>query len=149
MNSMDIHQILQHLPHRYPFLLIDRVLEYKVGEFLIAIKNVSFNEPFFQGHFPVRPVMPGVLVVEAMAQATGVLSFITAQATPNNTSLYYLAGIDNARFKQPVEPGDQLVISVNLVRSARGVWKYTAEAKVADKVAATADLMCIHREIPA
>jgi 3-hydroxyacyl-[acyl-carrier-protein] dehydratase len=147
MNSMDIHEILQHLPHRYPFLLIDRVISYTLGESLVAIKNVSFNEPFFQGHFPVRPVMPGVLVVEAMAQATGVLSFKTSEAQPDSASLYYLAGIDNARFKQPVEPGDQLVITVNLVRRARGVWKYTAEAKVGDKIAATADLMCIHREI--
>jgi len=147
MNSMDIHEILQHLPHRYPFLLIDRVISYTIGESLVAIKNVSFNEPFFQGHFPVRPVMPGVLVVEAMAQATGVLSFKTSEAQPDSSSLYYLAGIDNARFKQPVEPGDQLVITVTLVRSVRGVWKYTAEAKVGDKVAATADLMCIHREI--
>lgn len=147
MNSLDIHEILQHLPHRYPFLLIDRVIDYKIGEYLVAIKNVSFNEPFFPGHFPVRPVMPGVLVVEAMAQATGVLSFKTAAAQPDNKSLYYLAGIDNARFKNPVEPGDQLEITVNLTRSARGVWKYQAVSKVDGKVAATADLMCIHREI--
>jgi 3-hydroxyacyl-[acyl-carrier-protein] dehydratase len=148
MDTMDIHDILQHLPHRYPFLLIDRVLDYKVGEYLIAIKNVSFNEPYFMGHFPVRPVMPGVLVVEAMAQATGVLSFKTAQAQPDNKSLYYLAGIDNARFKNPVEPGDQLLIDVRLQKNARGVWKYSAVAKINNKVAATADLMCVHREIP-
>lgn len=148
MDTMDIHEILQHLPHRYPFLLIDRVIDYKIGDYLIAIKNVSFNEPYFLGHFPVRPVMPGVLVVEAMAQATGVLSFKTAKAQPDSKSLYYLAGIDNARFKNPVEPGDQLVIDVRLQKTARGVWKYTTVAKVDDKVAATADLMCIHREIP-
>lgn len=148
MDTMDIHEILQHLPHRYPFLLIDRVTDYKIGEYLIAIKNVSFNEPYFMGHFPVRPVMPGVLVVEAMAQATGVLSFKTAKAQPDSKSLYYLAGIDNARFKNPVEPGDQLVIDVRLQKTARGVWKYSAVAEVDNKVAATADLMCIHREIP-
>lgn len=147
MDSMDIHEILQHLPHRYPFLLIDRVKEYKIGEFLVAIKNVSFNEPFFQGHFPVRPVMPGVLVVEAMAQATGVLSFKTAQQRPDNNSLYYLAGIDNARFKSPVEPGDQLLITVKLTRATRGVWKYTSKAEVDGKLAASAELMCVHREI--
>jgi 3-hydroxyacyl-[acyl-carrier-protein] dehydratase len=148
MDTMDIHEILQHLPHRYPFLLIDRVIDYKIGDYLIAIKNVSFNEPYFLGHFPVRPVMPGVLVVEAMAQATGVLSFKTAKAQPDSKSLYYLAGIDNARFKNPVEPGDQLVIDVRLQKTARGVWKYAATAKVDNKIAATADLMCIHREIP-
>lgn len=147
INTMDIHEIFKHLPHRYPFLLIDKVISFTLGESLVAIKNVSINEPFFQGHFPVRPVMPGVLVVEAMAQATGVLSFKTSEAQPNNTSLYYLAGIDNARFKHPVEPGDQLVITVNLIRRARGVWKYSAIAKVDDKTAAIADLMCIHREI--
>jgi len=148
MSSMDIHEIMRHLPHRDPFLLIDKVTDYEIGQYLVAIKNVSFNEPFFAGHFPVRPVMPGVLVVEAMAQATGVLSFITAEVKPNTESLYYLAGIDKARFKRPVEPGDQLEITVELVRQARGVWKYTAVSKVDDKIAATADLMCIHREIP-
>ncbi len=147
MNTMDIHEIFRHLPHRYPFLLIDRVVSYTLGESLVAIKNVTINEPFFQGHFPVRPVMPGVLVVEAMAQATGVLSFKTSEAQPNESSLYYLAGIDNARFKQPVEPGDQLIIEVQLVRQARGVWKYSAISKVDGKTAATADLMCVHREV--
>lgn len=148
MNSMDIHDILQHLPHRYPFLLIDKVEDYEIGEYLIAIKNVSFNEPYFVGHFPVRPVMPGVLVIEAMAQATGVLSFKTAEARPDDKSLYYLAGVDNARFKRPVEPGDQLRIEVNLQRQARGAWKYKAVAKVDEQVVSTADLMCFHREIP-
>ena len=144
---MDIHEILMHLPHRYPFLLIDRVVSYTVGESLVAIKNVSFNEPYFQGHFPVRPVMPGVLVLEAMAQATGVLSFKTAQAQPDNTSLYYLASIDKARFKQPVEPGDQMIITVQLLRNARGAWKYTTDAKVDGKLVASANMMCIHREL--
>ncbi|OUD15738.1 3-hydroxyacyl-ACP dehydratase FabZ [Thioflexithrix psekupsensis] len=148
MNSMDINEIFQHLPHRYPFLLIDRVLDYSLGVSLTAIKNVTINEPFFQGHFPHRPVMPGVLVVEAMAQATGVLAFKTSQARPDDDSLYYLVGIDNARFKQPVEPGDQLLIQVQLTRTTRGVWKYTAQATVGDKLAASAELMCMKRDLP-
>jgi len=148
MNSMDIHQIFQHLHHRYPFLLIDRVLGYTVGESLIAIKNVTYNEPFFQGHFPHRPVMPGVLLIEVMAQATGILSFKTAEIQPDDNSLYYLVGVDNARFKQPVEPGDQLVVEVKLVRVTRGVWKYAATTHVNDKLVASADLMCMKREIP-
>lgn len=148
MNSMDIHQILQHLPQRYPILLIDRVIDYTLGESLVAIKNVSVNEPFFQGHFPHRPVMPGVLIVEAMAQATGVLAFKTSAAQPDNHSLYYLVGIDNARFKQPVEPGDQLLIEVKLIRIIRGVWKYEATTKVEDKLVASAELMCMKRDIP-
>ncbi len=147
MNSMEIHQIFKHLPHRYPFLLIDRVIEYTVGESLTAIKNVSINEPFFQGHFPHRPVMPGVLIIEAMAQATGVLAFKTSEAQPDENSLYYLVGIDKARFKHPVEPGDQLLINVNITRIIRGVWKYAATSKVDNKIVATADLMCMKRDI--
>jgi len=147
MNSMDIHQVLQHLHHRYPFLLIDRVLDYTVGESLTAIKNVTYNEPFFQGHFPLRPIMPGVLLIEAMAQATGILSFKTAEAEPEDNSLYYLVGVDKARFKQPVEPGDQLLIEVKLERRTRGIWKYSAATKVDDKVVASAELMCMKREI--
>lgn len=148
MNSMDIHQIFNHLHHRYPFLLIDRVIDYTANDFLIAIKNVTYNEPFFQGHFPHRPVMPGVLLIEAMAQATGILSFKTAELQPDDKSLYYLVGVDNARFKQPVEPGDQLLIEVKLVRVTRGVWKYAATTKVGDKLVASADLMCMKRDIP-
>lgn len=148
MNDMDIHQIFHYLPHRYPFLLIDRVLDYTLGESLTAIKNVTINEPFFQGHFPHRPVMPGVLILEAMAQATGVLAFKTSAARPDNHSLYYLVGIDNARFKQPVEPGDQLLIEVKLIRTTRGVWKYTATSQVDGKLAASAELMCMKRDIP-
>jgi 3-hydroxyacyl-[acyl-carrier-protein] dehydratase len=147
MNSMDIHQVLQHLHHRYPFLLIDRVLDYTVGDSLTAIKNVTYNEPFFQGHFPLRPIMPGVLLIEAMAQATGILSFKTAEAEPEDDSLYYLVGVDKARFKQPVEPGDQLLIEVKLERRTRGIWKYSATTKVDDKVVASAELMCMKREI--
>ncbi|RKZ88242.1 MAG: 3-hydroxyacyl-[acyl-carrier-protein] dehydratase FabZ [Candidatus Parabeggiatoa sp. nov. 1] len=148
MNSMDIHQIFQHLHHRYPFLLIDRVLDYTAGESLVAIKNVTYNEPFFQGHFPQRPVMPGVLLIEVMAQATGILSFKTAEVQPDDNSLYYLVGVDNARFKQPVEPGDQLLVEVKLVRITRGVWKYAATIKVDDKLVASSDLMCMKRDIP-
>ncbi|MCV6638125.1 3-hydroxyacyl-ACP dehydratase FabZ [Candidatus Albibeggiatoa sp. nov. NOAA] len=148
MSTMDIHDIFQHLPHRYPFLLIDRVTDYKLGESLTAIKNVSINEPFFQGHFPHRAVMPGVLIIEAMAQATGVLAFKTSEAQPDDNSLYYLVGVDNARFKQPVEPGDQLLIEVILTRITRGMWKYKATSTVDGKVVATADLMCMKRDIP-
>jgi 3-hydroxyacyl-[acyl-carrier-protein] dehydratase len=144
---MDIHQIFQYLPHRYPFLLIDRVLECKVGESLTAIKNVTINEPFFQGHFPHRPVMPGVLILEAMAQATGVLAFRSSEVQPDNRSLYYLVGVDKARFKQPVEPGDQLMIEVKLTRILRGVWMYEATSKVDGKLVASAELMCMKRDI--
>lgn len=148
MNSLDIHEIFKHLPHRYPFLLIDRVLDLKVGESLTAIKNVTINEPFFQGHFPHRPIMPGVLIVEAMAQGTGVLAFKSSESQPEPGSLYYLVGIDNARFKHPVEPGDQLLIEVKLTRTTRGVWKYTATSSVEGKLAASAELMCMKRDIP-
>jgi len=147
MNSMDIHQIFEHLHHRYPFLLIDRVLDYTVGESLLAIKNVTYNEPFFHGHFPHHPVMPGVLLIEAMAQATGILSFKTAKVEPESNSLYYLVGVDKARFKQPVEPGDQLLIEVKLLRTTRGVWKYAATTKVDGKVVASAEIMCMKRDI--
>lgn len=139
---MDIHEILEHLPHRYPFLLVDRVVDYKPGEYLIGVKNVSFNEPFFTGHFPQRPVFPGVLIMEALAQATGLLAFKTQGKKPDGSSLYYFAGIDNCRFKQPVEPGDQLFLEVKLVTTKRNIWKFSAEAKVDGKVVASADLMC-------
>jgi 3-hydroxyacyl-[acyl-carrier-protein] dehydratase len=147
MNSMEIHQIFQYLPQRYPFLLIDRVVDYTLGESLVAIKNVTINEPFFQGHFPNRPIMPGVLLIEAMAQGTGILAFKTGAAQPDKNSLYYLVGVDNARFKHPVEPGDQLIIEVKLIRATRGVWKYSATTKVDNKLVASADLMCMKREI--
>ena len=147
MNHMDIYEIFQHLPHRYPFLLIDRVLECHVGQSLTAVKNVTINEPFFQGHFPHRPVMPGVLILEAMAQATGVLAFKTSEAHPEKGSLYYLVGVNNARFKQPVEPGDQLFIEVKIIRILRGVWMYEATSKVEGKLVASAELMCMKRDI--
>lgn len=147
MSSMDIHEVLQYLPHRYPFLLIDRVLDCTPGESLTAIKNVTVNEPFFQGHFPHRPVMPGVMILEAMAQATGILAFRTTETRPSEHLLYYLVGIDDARFKQPVEPGDQLIIAVRTERNMRGLWKFSAEAKVEDKLVASANLMCARKEV--
>ncbi|MEW6352934.1 MAG: 3-hydroxyacyl-ACP dehydratase FabZ [Pseudomonadota bacterium] len=147
MNTLDIHEVLKHLPHRYPFLLIDRVIECIPGKSLTALKNVSINEPYFQGHFPQRPVMPGVLILEALAQATGILAFQTTGTRPSEHVLYYFVGIDNARFKQPVEPGDQLILEVELTRSMRDIWKFTAQAKVQDKLVASADLMCARKDI--
>ena len=145
--TMNIQQILQHLPHRYPFLLIDRVTEFKAGESLTGYKNVTYNEPFFLGHFPERPVMPGVLILEAMAQATGLLAFRTVERGAKRESLYFLVGIDKARFKRPVEPGDQLVLKANLVRSRRGIWVFACESSVDDNVVATAEIMCTEQDI--
>ena len=147
MGTLDIHEILKHLPHRYPFLLIDRVLEYKVDSHLIGIKNVTHNEPYFTGHFPQRPVMPGVLILEALAQATGILAFKSIGRIPDENSLYYFVGIDNARFKRPVEPGDQLKLKVDYVKRMRGIWKFTAEATVDDERVCSADIMCAEREV--
>lgn len=144
---MDIHEILEHLPHRYPFLLIDRVLECEPGKSLVGYKNVSYNEPFFPGHFPQRPVLPGVLILEALAQATGILAFRTLERTPDDNSLYYFVGVDKARFKQPVEPGDQLRLEVEFVTQKRGIWKFNGRALVDGKVVCSAELMCAEREI--
>ncbi|HLU61303.1 MAG TPA: 3-hydroxyacyl-ACP dehydratase FabZ [Gammaproteobacteria bacterium] len=144
--TMDIHAVMKQLPHRYPFLLIDRVIECVPGERLTAIKNVTINEPFFPGHFPHRPVMPGVLMLEALAQATGLLAFATLGAAPDDNTLYYFVGIDNARFKKPVEPGDQLVLKVELVRTVKGVWKFKGVAEVDGKPVTVAELMCAARE---
>ncbi len=146
MTSFDIYNVLKHLPHRYPFLLIDRVLEYTPDVSLVAIKNVTINEPFFQGHFPNRPVMPGVLVVEAMAQACGVLSFRTEQMLPTQNSVYLFVGIDKARFKRPVEPGDQLRIEVSLKRKMHGIYKFDTAAKVDGELCCSAELMCTYKE---
>lgn len=142
---MDIHYILKQLPHRYPFLLVDRVLELKKGESLVAIKNVTINEPFFPGHFPHRPVMPGVMILEALAQATGLLAFETAGEAPEGNMLYYFVGIDSARFRKPVEPGDQLRLEVKLLKHSRGIWKFEAYAKVDGEVVCDAQLMCAAR----
>lgn len=128
-------------------LLVDRVLECRVGEKLVGVKNVSYNEAYFQGHFPHRPVMPGVMILEAMAQATGILAFRTINKRPDEGSLYYFVGIDEARFKQPVEPGDQLILEVDVIKSKRGIWKFNGTAKVDDKVVCSAVLMCAEREI--
>jgi 3-hydroxyacyl-[acyl-carrier-protein] dehydratase len=144
---MDIHQILKLLPHRYPILLVDRVLEIEPGKRIKAIKNVSINEPFFQGHFPHRPVMPGVLMLEAMAQAAAILSFDSMGKTLDDNSVYYFAGIDAARFKRPVEPGDQLLMDVTLLRSKSGIFKFKGICYVGDAVACEAELMCTMRTI--
>jgi len=144
---MDIQQILQHLPHRYPFLMIDRVTEFKAGESLVGYKNVTYNEPFFTGHFPDRPVMPGVLILEAMAQATGLLAFRTVERGAKRESLYFLVGIDKARFKRPVEPGDQLILSAKLMRARRGIWVFDCESSVDGQVVATAEIMCTEQDI--
>jgi 3-hydroxyacyl-[acyl-carrier-protein] dehydratase len=144
---MDIHQILKQLPHRYPFLLVDRVLALEKGKYIKALKNVTMNEPFFAGHFPHRPVMPGVLMLEAMAQAAALLAFDTLGAAPDNKSVYYFAGIDGARFKRPVEPGDQLVMDVTLERAKSGVFKFKGVSRVGDEIACEAELMCTMRTI--
>lgn len=146
---MDINEIKNLLPHRYPFLLVDRVLEFNPGESLVGIKNVSVNEPFFQGHFPEKPVMPGVLIIEALAQATGLLAFSTENKGAERETLYYLVGIDNARFKQPVIPGDQLRLEVTVTKQKRGIWVFDTKATVDGKVAATAAIMCTERRIDA
>lgn len=145
--SMDIHEILQHLPHRYPFVLIDRVISLELGKEITAIKNVSVNEPYFPGHFPYHPVMPGVLIVEAMAQAAAILSFKTMDTKPSDDSVYYFAGIDSARFKKPVSPGDQIILNVKIDRILKGIWKYTGVARVNDVVVAEAQMMCILKAI--
>jgi 3-hydroxyacyl-[acyl-carrier-protein] dehydratase len=145
---MDIHKILKQLPHRYPILLVDRVLEIEKGVRIKALKNVSINEPHFQGHFPHRPVMPGVLMLEALAQAAALLAFDTLGETPDDQTVYYFAGIDGARFKRPVEPGDQLILEVELDRMKSGIFKFKARAKVGDEIATEADLMCTMRKIP-
>ncbi|MES9859836.1 MAG: 3-hydroxyacyl-ACP dehydratase FabZ [Candidatus Thiodiazotropha sp. LLP2] len=147
MIAMDINKVLSLLPHRYPFLLIDRVMEYEKDTRLLALKNVTYNEPFFNGHFPVQPVMPGVLIVEAMAQATGLLAMESNPDTVNETTIYLFVGIDKARFKQQVEPGDQLIIEVLQNKMKRGIGFYTCSATVEGRTVATAEIMCTAREI--
>ena len=144
---MDIHELLKHLPHRYPFLLVDRVLEVEKGKSIKALKNVTINEPFFVGHFPHRPVMPGVLMLEAMAQVAALLAFDTLGVTPDNKTIYYFAGIDGARFKRPVEPGDQLVMDVTLERMKAGIFKFKGTTRVGEEIACEAELMCTMRTI--
>jgi 3-hydroxyacyl-[acyl-carrier-protein] dehydratase len=144
---MDIHQILEYLPHRYPILLVDRVVDVVPGERITALKNVSVNEPFFPGHYPHHPVMPGVLIIEALAQTAAILSFKTMGNKPNDNSVYYFVGIDGARFKRPVSPGDQLIMEVSLLMSKRGMWKFSGTAKVDGQVAAEAELICTMRQV--
>ena len=145
--SMDIHEILNHLPHRYPFILVDRVISMDLGKEITAIKNVTINEPYFPGHFSYHPVMPGVLIVEALAQAAALLSFKTMDTKPTEDSVYYFAGIDNARFKKPVNPGDQIVLHVKIDRVLKGIWKYSGTATVDNDIVAEANMMCILKEI--
>ncbi|MDP2021537.1 MAG: 3-hydroxyacyl-ACP dehydratase FabZ [Hydrogenophaga sp.] len=144
---MDIHQILKKLPHRYPFLLVDRVLEIEPGKRIKALKNVTMNEPFFEGHFPHRPVMPGVLMLEAMAQAAALLAFEVVGSVPDEKSVYYFAGIDAARFKRPVEPGDQLIMDVTLERMKAGIFKFKGVCTVDGKMVCEAELMCTMRTV--
>ncbi|MDP2001055.1 MAG: 3-hydroxyacyl-ACP dehydratase FabZ [Rhodoferax sp.] len=144
---MDIHQILKQLPHRYPFILVDRVLSIEKGKSIKALKNVTINEPFFQGHFPHRPVMPGVLMLEALAQAAALLAFDTLGSSPSDEMVYYFAGIDGARFKRPVEPGDQLTLEVELLRMKAGIFKFKARALVGDELTVEAELTCAMRAI--
>ncbi|HMO48333.1 MAG TPA: 3-hydroxyacyl-ACP dehydratase FabZ [Rubrivivax sp.] len=139
--TMDIHKILKRLPHRYPFVLVDRVLELDKGKRIRALKNVTINEEFFVGHFPTRPVMPGVLMLEALAQAAAILGFETYDVVPDEKTIYYFAGIDDARFKRPVEPGDQLILDVQAARMRAMLWKFNARALVGDEVAVEAGLM--------
>ena len=131
---MEINEILEHLPHRYPFVLVDRVLSIELGKSIKALKNVTINEPFFPGHFPHHPVMPGVLIIEALAQAAAKLSFKTGDHKPTDDSVYYFAGIDKARFKKPVSPGDQLILDVKIDRILKGIWKYNCYASVDNEI---------------
>ncbi|KAA3655376.1 MAG: 3-hydroxyacyl-[acyl-carrier-protein] dehydratase FabZ [Proteobacteria bacterium] len=148
MTTLDINEIVKYLPHRYPFLLVDRVVELEENKRVVAIKNVTINEPFFPGHFPNHPVMPGVLIVEAMAQAAAVLSFKSMGVMPDENSLVLFAGIDNVRFKRPVTPGDQLVMEVEIVNAKRNIYKYHGVARVDGQIAAEADLMCALKTKP-
>ena len=148
MNSHDIYKILDLLPHRYPLLLIDRVLDYTIDEKLTAIKNVSVNEPFFQGHFPGRPIMPGVLLLESMAQASAILFYESlGEKKPKGDVIYLFVGVDKARFKRPVEPGDQLLINTSIKRKMRNIWKFDCVATVGDDVCCTSEVMCTYKEV--
>jgi 3-hydroxyacyl-[acyl-carrier-protein] dehydratase len=140
-DRLDIEAIMRQLPHRYPFLLVDRVMECVAGQHVVALKNVTVNEPFFQGHFPHRPVMPGVLIIEALAQAAGILAFKTVKVVPDVNTRFYFVAIDNARFRKPVEPGDQLILKVKLKRAFKGIWKFDGVAEVDGKEVASAEIM--------
>ena len=144
---MNIHAILKQLPHRYPFLLVDKVVELERNARILAVKDVTFNEPFFMGHFPGRPVMPGVLMLEALAQAAGLLAFDAMGQVPDENNIYYFVGIDSARFKRPVEPGDQLLLEASIDRIRGGIWKFKGVARVGDEIACEAELMCTMRYV--
>ncbi len=147
MNQIEIDNVLKLLPHRYPFLLIDRVLDYSKDESITAIKNVTINEPFFQGHFPRHPVMPGVLILEAIAQACAILSFKSIETLLDKGSIYYLVGIDKARFKRPVEPGDRLIIKAKIIRKVKRIWLFEGSAYVDDNLCCSTELMCTYKDI--
>ena len=149
MSEMNVNEIIAHLPQRFPFLLIDRVTQFEAGKRIVALKNVSVNEPYFPGHFPHRPIMPGVLILEAMAQAAGVLVFRSRGMMPDDKTVYYYVGIDNARFKRPVVPGDQLEIEVRIERELRGISKFGCIARVAGDVVAEATILCAMQGIAA
>jgi 3-hydroxyacyl-[acyl-carrier-protein] dehydratase len=139
--QLDIHGILRLLPHRYPFMLVDRVLEWHAGESIRALKNVTYNEPFFPGHFPARPVMPGVIIIEALAQTAGILTFLSADLVPHADTRFYFVGIDKARFRKPVEPGDQLILTATVERCLRGIWRFATRAEVGGAEVAQAQIM--------
>ena len=145
--GMDINAILKRLPHRYPFLLVDRVLECRAGESIRALKNITMNEPYFMGHFPHRPVMPGVIMLEALAQTAGILAFVTAGVFPDESTRFYFVGIDKARFRKPVEPGDQLILTARIERTLKTIWKFSTAALVGDAEVTSAEMM-IATEIP-
>jgi 3-hydroxyacyl-[acyl-carrier-protein] dehydratase len=142
MSIIDINEIKKYIPHRYPFLLVDRIIELEVGKRVVGLKNVTVNEPFFPGHFPHSPVMPGVLIIEALAQAAAVLAFKTEGTVPDENSMVYFASVDNVRFKRPVVPGDQLILEAEIVRTIRNIWKFKAIARVEGEVATEAEFMC-------
>ncbi|CAI8192029.1 MAG: 3-hydroxyacyl-[acyl-carrier-protein] dehydratase FabZ [Marinobacterium sp. xm-d-530] len=144
---MDVNEIRKYLPHRYPFLLVDRVVELTPGESIVAYKNVTVNEPFFNGHFPDHPVMPGVLIVEAMAQAAGILGFKTMDKTPQDGSIYYFVGADNLRFKRPVVPGDRLQLEASVLSEKRGIWKFQVKATVEGETVSSATILCADRKV--
>jgi len=141
MNTFDIQEIKEILPHRYPFLMVDKVLAYEPGDFLTAIKNVTYNEPCFQGHFPEMPIFPGVLIVEAMAQAAALLGCISMKEKPDTGSIYYLVGVDKARFKKTVHPGDKITLNIKFIKLRKGIWRFSATANVEDKIVASAELL--------
>ncbi|MFD1382257.1 3-hydroxyacyl-ACP dehydratase FabZ [Rhodanobacter aciditrophus] len=144
---MDVNEIRRYLPHRYPFLLVDRVVDMTLGESIVAYKNVTVNEPFFNGHFPDHPVMPGVLIIEAMAQAAGILGFKTMGKTPEDGSIYYFVGADNTRFKRPVVPGDRLQLEARILTERRGIWKFEVKASVEGELVCSSTILCADRKV--